>query len=98
MNNETRRATYLRDRVELTPAQERRLRHKGNAATSDRVAKFGAPRNARLGRRFDRKDRREVTTQARFKVAQIRLNNTWARYVAKPSSKRQMRRTQGRGA
>lgn len=64
MNNDTRRATYLRDRVELTPAQERRLRHKGNQALSDRVAKFGHGRDARLRKRFDRLDRRRVRAEA----------------------------------
>ncbi len=73
MNNDDRRALYLRDRTDLTPAQSRRLRHKENAANSERVTgKLG--RFARLRRRFERKDRREVKARAAWAVWWLRVN------------------------
>lgn len=64
MTNDERRGVYLRDRAVLTPAQRRRLRHRENAASSERV-QGGLSRYARLRKRFDRKDERRIRFEAR---------------------------------
>jgi len=77
MTAERRRATYLAQTgaADLTPAQRRRLQAKERAATAEaRQTTDGGrlPRFARLRRRYDRKDTRQVKTVAREMVAATR--------------------------
>lgn len=78
LTNDLRETHYLADgRTDLTPRQARRSRHKLNTALSPRVV-AGVGRYGRLGRRFDRKDRARLRTEARGFVATVRaLRSGW---------------------
>ena len=77
-------------RLDLTPAQRRRLRHKSNEAL--RVE----GRHGRLRRRFDAKDAREVRADSRMRVATILGRIRFARFGQKYTTEQKAARRTAR--